>query len=104
MQHSRLVSANRYGLALLLMALMALANAASAAEVLPEDRNRQVTPPDSTRAMPPDQDSEMYDPRTGTFKRGSERDTDSTRPSTPDPYDKSIQPTDIPTSPGRQQR
>ena len=104
MHHPRPSSTNRFCLALLLMALVALANVASAAEVLPDDRNRQVTPPDSTRALPPDQDTEMYDPRTGTFKRGSDRETDSTRPSTPDPYDKSIQPTDIPPAPNRQQR
>ena len=95
---------NILGITALLLSQLAFTTLATAAEVTPGDRNQQVTPPDSTRALPPDQDSEMYDPRTGTFKRGSERETDSTRTTPVDPYDKSIQPTDIPPAPNRQPR
>jgi hypothetical protein len=89
---------------IVLLTQAACFNLANAAEVLPPDRTQPVTPPGSTRAAPPDKDTEMYDPRTGTFKRGSDRETDSTRTTPADPYDKSLQPTDIPPNPENRTR
>lgn len=88
----------------LLTAMLGFAAQATAAEITPGDRNQQVRPPDATRQISPDQDAERYDPRTGTYRRGSEQETDSIRNSPAKPYDKSIQPTDIPPTQDRQPR
>jgi hypothetical protein len=88
----------------LLAAMLAITGHATAAEIAPGDRNQQVRPPDATRQISPDQDAERYDPRTGTYQRGSDQETDSTRKTPANPYDKSIQPTDIPPTRDRQPR
>lgn len=72
-------------------------SAAFAAEPTPSGPAEPVQPRD-TRPSPPSANPSDYDPNTGQFRSdpGPKQDTDSTRNPSANPYDRSIQPTDIP--------
>jgi hypothetical protein len=57
---------------------------------------QQVTPPGSTRASSPAKDDVIYQPSTGTFKTGEELQEERDRKLSPDAYDKTPKPTDVP--------
>jgi hypothetical protein len=73
------------------------ASAVIAADATPTSPAEPVQPRDTRPSAPADNASD-YDPNTGQFKSdtGPKQDTDSTRNPSANPYDRSIQPTDIP--------
>jgi hypothetical protein len=80
------------------VALLAMPTySAFSAESDETDLNKQqVTPPGSTRASSPAKDDVIYQPSTGTFKTGEELQEERDRKLSPDAYDKTPKPTDVP--------
>ena len=73
------------------------ASAVIAADASPTGPAEPVQPRDTRPSAPADNASD-YDPNAGQFKSdpGPKQDTDSTRNPSANPYDRLIQPTDIP--------
>lgn len=86
-----------FGIAAITALLTLFAYPAFSAESNETDLNKQrVTPPGSTRASSPAKDDVIYHPPSGTFKTGEELQEERDRKLTPDAYDKTPKPTDVP--------
>jgi hypothetical protein len=86
-----------FGIAAAMALLTLSAHPAFSAESNETDLNKQrVTPPGSTRASSPAKDDVIYQPSTGTFKTGEELQEERDRKLSPEDYDKTPKPTDVP--------
>ena len=85
------------GIAAVVALLILPTHPAFSAESNETDLNKQrVTPPGSTRASSPAKDDVIYHPPSGTFKTGEELQEERDRKLSPDAYDKTPKPTDVP--------